>query len=138
MEAKNLSFDEIKVGDTVSFTRTLSEKDVNTFAELSGDLNPLHTDTAYAETTIFKQRIVHGMLTASLFSTLVGMYLPGKKCLYINQSLFFKHPVYIDDTVAVYGTVIAKSEVTKILTLSTVAKKGDVVVLEGEAKVQVL
>jgi hypothetical protein len=74
MEVIDYSFDDIHVGQTASFDRTVSVMDVDTFADLSGDKNPLHTDDTYASTTQFKQRVVHGMLTASFFSTLVGMY----------------------------------------------------------------
>ena len=138
MEAKNLSFEDIAIGDSASFSRTITPEDVHTFATLSGDENPLHLDTTYAETTIFKETIVHGMLTASLFSTLVGMYLPGKRCLYLSQSLFFKKPVHIGDTLLITGTVLSKSEATKILTLSTVVTRNTEVVVEGEAKTQIL
>ena len=79
MQAKNLSFEEIMVGEIASFERTWSTDDIEMFSKVSGDTNPLHMDIGYAETTQFKERLVHGMLTASLFSTLVGIYLPGKK-----------------------------------------------------------
>lgn len=138
MNAKELSFDEIKVGDTDSFSRTWTEEDVTTFANLSGDMNPLHMDNSYAEETQFKQRLVHGMLLGSLCSRFVGMYIPGKKCLYLNQTLSFKKPVFIGDTVEVMGTVTSKSEMTKVLFIFIVIKKGDEIVMNGEAKVQVI
>lgn len=138
MEAKNLALANINVGDIATISRTWVENDVQLFAKLSGDFNPLHMDDEYAKTTQFKGRIVHGLLVASLCSTLVGMYLPGKKCLYLGQTLVFKKPVYINDTVVVSGAVISKSESTRIITLSVIMKKGEEVVLEGEARVQVL
>ena len=138
MEAKDISFDYIKVGDNFSFNRTWEDKDIVDFSILSGDKNPLHLDEKYAETTSFKRRIVHGMLVSSLFSTLVGMYLPGKRCLYLKQSISFKKPVFIGDTVTAYGVVLSKSESTKILTLSTIIKKEEEIVIEGEAQVQVI
>lgn len=138
MEAKNLALADIRVGDMATFSRTWEESDVQLFAKVSGDFNPLHMDGEYAGTTKFKGRIVHGLLVASLCSTLVGMYLPGKKCLYLGQTLLFKKPVYINDTVVVLGTVISKSESTRIITLSVVMKKGEEIVLEGEARAQVL
>ena len=138
MEAKDISFDYIKVGDNFSFNRTWEDKDIVDFSILSGDKNPLHLDEKYAETTSFKRRIVHGMLVSSLFSTFVGMYLPGKRCLYLKQSISFKKPVFIGDTVTAYGVVLSKSESTKILTLSTIIKKEEEIVIEGEAQVQVI
>lgn len=138
MNAKELSFEEINIGNTASFSRTWTEEDVIAFANLSGDHNPLHMDNSYAKGTQFGQRLVHGMLLGSLCSRFVGMYIPGKKCLYLNQTLSFKKPVFIGDTVEVIGTVISKSEVTKILSISIVMKKDDELVVEGEAKVQVI
>lgn len=138
MNPKDLFLNEIKVGDSASFSRTWTEKDIVIFSELSGDTNPLHMDDEYARTTPFGQRLVHGMLVASLCSRFVGMYLPGERCLYLSQTLSFKKPVYIGDTVNVSGSVIAKSDVTKILTISMVIKKEEEVVVEGEARVRVL
>lgn len=136
MNAKELSFDEIKIGDKASFLRAFSEDEVMKFAELSGDMNPLHTDISYAEGTQFKERLVHGMLLGSLCSRFVGMYIPGKNCLYLSQSLIFKNPVFIGEEIEVEGTVISKSESTKILAINIVMKKGDEIVVLGEAKVQ--
>jgi len=138
MKAKVLSFDEIKVGDSASFPRVFTEEEVVKFSELSGDMNPLHTDISYAKGTQFGQRLVHGMLLGSLCSRFVGMYIPGKKCLYLNQTLSFKKPVFIGDTVEVTGTVTSKSELTKVLFIFIVIKKGEEIVMNGEAKVQVI
>ena len=138
MEAKDLTINDINIGDKSSFERTFTENDIQVFAGLSGDVNPLHVDERYAKTTIFKQRLVHGLLVGSLCSTLVGMYLPGKRCLYLKQKLSFKKPVFIRDTLNVFGWVVAKSEVTKILTIIIHIKRGKEIVLEGEAIVQVL
>lgn len=138
MNAKELSFDEIKVGGSASFSRVFTEEEVMKFAELSGDLNPLHIDISYAEGTQFKERLVHGMLLGSLCSRFVGMYIPGKNCLYLSQSLVFKNPVFIGDEIEVTGTVISKSESTKILTINIVMKKENETVVSGEAKVQVI
>lgn len=138
MNARELSFEEINIGDTDSFSRTWTEEDVIAFANLSGDNNPLHTDDSYAKGTKFGQRLVHGMLLGSLFSRFVGMYIPGKNCLYLSQSLIFKNPVFIGDEIEVIGKVISKSESTKILSISIIMKKGEEIVVEGEAKVQVI
>lgn len=138
MEARDLSFESIRVGDTASLARTIHEEDVHTFAKLSGDENPLHTDHAYAATTSFKKPVVHGMLLGSFCSALVGMYLPGKRCLYLSQTLTFKKPVFVGDTIEVQGAVTAKSESTRVLTISiSITRKGEEVV-GGTAVVQVL
>lgn len=138
MTPRELAMDDIHVGDTASFSRTWDEEDVTSFANLSGDTNPLHVDKDYAATTVFKKRVVHGMLLGSLCSRFVGMYLPGKRCLYLHQTLAFKKAVFINDTVDVVGTVTAKSEVTKILTIAISIKRNEDVVMTGEAHVQVL
>lgn len=134
----NLSLGEIFVGQSASFTRVWTEKDLRQFAELSGDTNPLHMDEEFAKTTQFKARLVHGMLVGSLCSQFVGMHIPGKHCLYLKQSLAFKKPVFIGDEVNVTGTVISKSDSTGILSIQIIIRKQDVVVLEGEAQVQVI
>jgi 3-hydroxybutyryl-CoA dehydratase len=138
MEARDLELEDIQIGDTVSFGRTISQEDVATFAALSGDFNPLHTDARYAETTQFKVPLVHGMFLAGLFSALVGMHLPGKRCLYLGQTLQFKRPVFAGDSVQVSGKVLTKSDSTRILTIATVIIKEDAEVVTGTATVQVL
>jgi acyl dehydratase len=142
MKPSELSLSQIYVGQTATHTRTWTEEDVRTFASLSGDENPLHLDIEYAKTTPFGERLVHGMLVGSLCSTLVGMYLPGKKCLYLSQSLIFKKPVFIGDTTTITGVVTAMSEATHIITLAVTIRKGlekdSEIVLLGESKAQVL
>src|ERR1700676_2055835 len=85
--ARELTFPEIAVGDAFTVEHTFTETDVRVFAELSGDYSPLHVDPTYASTTEFGKCVVHGMLLASLFSRLVGMYLPGKHALYVGADL---------------------------------------------------
>lgn len=138
MKPKEFSINEIKVGDSASFSRVFTEKDVEDFAKLSGDMNPLHTDENYASKTKFKKKLVHGMLVGSLCSALVGMHIPGKRCLYLSQTLYFKNPVYINDKVTVYGVVKSKSVSTGILEISISIKKGDEIAVEGEAHVQLI
>ena len=99
---------EIKVGDSASLRRTFGEADVRLFADLVGDHNPVHLDAEFAAGTQFKQRIVHGMLVSSLFSTLLGTQLPGHGAIYMGQDVKFKAPVYLD------MEVIAKVEVKSI------------------------
>jgi 3-hydroxybutyryl-CoA dehydratase len=130
-------FNEIQVGDSYTFNQTWSADDVDAFARLSGDHNPLHTDTDYASGTQFKKRVVHGMLVASSISKLLGMYVPGKYCLYLQQSITFKKPTFIGDELTITGTVVSKSNATKILSIDVQIYRGDEKIIEGESKVQV-
>ena len=139
MIPRNLTIDDIKVGDSASFERTWSEKDVDDFARLSGDFNQLHTDEEYAKTTDFKRRIVHGMLVGSLCSNLVGMHIPGKRCLYLSQTLDFRKPVFIGDELIINGVVKSKSISTRLIEIEITVKNGNgKIVLDGTAKVRVL
>lgn len=138
MEPKNLTFEEIFIGDRASFERVFNEDDVRVFAGLSGDYNPLHLDAVYAGTTTFGRPVVHGMLVASLCSALVGMYLPGKRCLYLAQTLEFRKPVFVGDTLEVVGVVTAKSPSTRVLTIAiSITREGEKV-LYGVATAKVL
>jgi len=92
-------------GQHVAFTKTFTEEDVQRFIAITGDVNPLHVDEAFAAGTRFGRRVLHGMLTASLFSTMVGMLLPGTGAIYRSQSLTFLGPVHVGDTVTAHFTV---------------------------------
>lgn len=138
MNALTRTFSSIFVGESVSFEVAWTAKDVELFSKLSGDCNPLHMDESYATGTSFKQRVVHGMLTASSFSKLVGMYLPGKYCLFLKQTITFKKPVFINDVLVVSGTVISKSESTKMLVLNVSITKEGKIVVEGQSTVQMI
>ena len=113
------SFEDIEIGLKKNFSVNISELMLDNFAKLCGDYNPLHTDENYASKTPFKKRVCQGMLLASFFSRLVGMYLPGKRALYFSQSLNFKHPCFINDKISVGGKVLDKSIATRIITLKT-------------------
>ncbi len=126
----------IKVGDSASITKSFSDEDVRKFAEISGDKNPVHLDDEYAAQTQFKKRLVHGMLATSLISAILGTELPGEGSIYLGQSISFRAPVFIGDTVTATVTVIKVREDKPIITLETVCKnQDDVVVIEGEAGV---
>ena len=132
-------FDEITVGESRSFERTVDVADVEAFARLSGDYNPLHMDEVYARATPFGGRIVHGMLVASFFSALVGMLLPGRYCLYLSQSIAFKRPLTVGGSMTVTGTVVRKSPGAHTLSIETVVDDGSGVrLIEGMAQVRVL
>jgi 3-hydroxybutyryl-CoA dehydratase len=128
---------DIRVGDRASFSKTIGEHDVYTFAGLSGDFNPVHVDAEYAKTTRFGERIAHGMVAACLFSNVLGNQLPGPGTVYLGQELTFKAPVKFGDTITATCEVIAKREDKPIVTLRTTAtnQRGDVVI-EGRAVVK--
>ena len=127
---------DLQVGDRAEITRTFTEEDVQRFAQVSGDHNPAHLDEAYAKETMFKTRIVHGMLVSSLFSALLGTELPGLGTIYTGQTLRFTKPVYFD--VPITASVTVKEVVAEknrvILNCQAVDPDGDTVVL-GEATV---
>lgn len=128
---------KIRVGDVAEFSRTITNEDVQAFADLTGDHNPVHLDEQYASGTRFKRRVAHGMLTASLISTVLANRLPGHGTVYLGQSLKFIAPVYLDDTVTARVTVTAIREDKPIATLETVCvnQRGEPLV-EGEAVVR--
>ncbi len=96
---------QLKVGDSASLVRVFTEEDVKLFAQVTGDTNPAHLDADYAKGTMFKERIVHGMLTASLFSSLLGTRLPGLGTIYVGQTLKFLRPVYFHEEITATVTV---------------------------------
>jgi acyl dehydratase len=114
------TFEEIKIGMKESFQVNITESMENTFAEISGNYNPLASDEEYAATTTYKKRICPGMFTASFFSRLTGMHLPGKYALVYSQSLNFVNICYIGDQITVEGEVIEKNNATKMITLNTI------------------
>ena len=113
------TFDEIEIGLTKQFQITITESMVDNFAKLTGDFSPIHMDEDYASTTTFQKRVVHGMLLASFLSKIDGMYLPGKHALYFSQSLDFRHPCFLGDTITISSVVIDKSSSTKILKIES-------------------
>ncbi len=136
IEAKNLKFDDIQIGENTSFHKKISKELLENFAQLSGDFNPLHMDEIYAKETKFGKRVCHGMLLSSLFSQLVGMYLPGKNSLYFSQSLNFKSPCYIDDEVIVEGEIIEKSSALQMVTMKTkITNQHGMCLIDGVGKI---
>jgi len=124
----------IHVGDSAFQSKTFTEDDILSFAEISGDANPVHVDRNYAANTRFKKPLVHGMLTAGLISAVLGMKLPGPGCIYLKQELNFKTPVFIGDTITATVTVIKIREDKPIFTLETICtNQDDLVVIDGQA-----
>jgi len=132
----NYTYHEIKIGQTATYTKAVTEQDIQLFSIVSGDVNPVHLDEEYAATTMFKGRIAHGMLTGAFISAALALELPGPGTIYLGQSLRFKLPVKIDDEITVTLEVIKKRDDRKFVTLSCVAvnQKGKVVV-SGSAEV---
>lgn len=128
--------DQVEVGQTAEFTKTVSESDVYGFAGITGDFNPVHVDQVAAESTMFGGRIAHGMLTAAFISTVIGMELPGPGVIYLSQSLRFTAPVRIGDTVTARVEVVEVNREKNRVRLSTgCVNQKDEVVAEGESLV---
>lgn len=129
--------EDLSVGMTAVHGKTVTDADILLFTGVSGDTNPLHLDHDFASRTMFGGPIVHGMLTASLISTVVGTRLPGPGCIYLSQNLRFRAPVRISDTVKTRATILEVIAEKRRIRLETVCKVGDTVVLDGEALVMV-
>ncbi len=132
----DISYSDLKVGATAEISKTITETDIYNFAGICGDFNPIHVDEVFASKTPFKKRIAHGMLGASLISTLLGTTLPGKNTIYIEQNLRFKAPVYIGDTVTAKVEVIELIKEKNIARLKTEAyNQAGELVIDGQATV---
>ena len=132
-----LYFEDLSVGQKASFGKTITEADIVLFAAVTGDTNPMHLNAEYAERTIFKERIAHGMLAAGLITKVLGTQLPGPGTIYLSQSLKFRAPVKIGDTVTATVEVAALHPEKHRATLRTVCTVRGEPVLEGEAFVSV-
>lgn len=129
-----MNYEEIKIGDSATFSKTVTEHDVETFAGLTGDFNPVHINAEYAKTSLFKERIAHGILTAGFISAVLGTKLPGEGALYLGQNLRFTAPVKLGDTVTARVTVTEKRDDKKIIKLHTVVtNQHGKTVIDGEA-----
>jgi 3-hydroxybutyryl-CoA dehydratase len=136
-ELHGLFFEDLAVGQTAVIARTITEADIVLFAGISGDTNPVHINEEFAAGTMFSGRIAHGMLTASFISTVIGTRLPGPGCIYLSQSLRFKAPVRVGDTIWARATVTELFPEKRRAALSTTVTVRDKVVLEGDALVMV-
>ena len=115
----------------------MSEEKVNKFADVTGDRNPVHIDKEYAKSTIFKKRICHGMLVSSCISNVVANDLPGPGTIYLSQTLSFRHPVFLDDTVTVNLEIVKIRQDKNIMTIKTTCENQDnKLVIDGEAVVK--
>ncbi len=132
---KSYSIDQIKIGMSESISKIITDKSVRAFSDLSGDKNPVHLDDDYAEKSRYKKRIAHGLLSSSLFSALFGTKIPGEGCVYVSQSLSFKRPVYVGDTVLATVTVKDIDFVSKKVFFDTVCTVNSKVVIDGYAEI---
>ena len=134
---KELAYADIKIGDTASFAKTITEGDVVNYAGISGDFNPVHIDAEYARESLFKERVAHGMLVSGLISAVLGTQLPGANAIYLGQDLKFKAPVKIGDTATATVTVIEKRDDKRLITLkTTVTNQNGEVVIDGQAVIK--
>ena len=132
----NYTYDEIAIGQTATYTREVAERDIQLFAKVSGDVNPVHLDEDFAAGTPFKGRIAHGMLTGAFISAALAMKLPGPGTIYLKQDLRFRLPVRIGDTVTVTLEVTGKQDRRQTVTLDCRAANQDgKVVASGTAEV---
>ena len=129
----------IQIGETFSIERTVTDELVRRFAELSGDYNPIHLDDEFAKNTRFGRRIAHGMLSGAFISAVLGFEFRERKIVYLSQTMKFRAPVFIGDTVTVKATVTKIREDKQIVTLETLCIDQDQEILvEGEAAVMIL
>jgi 3-hydroxybutyryl-CoA dehydratase len=131
------SIEDMTVGQSASYARTITERDVDLFGEVSGDMNPLHFDEEYAKKTIFRGRIAHGMLSASFISTVFGTKFPGAGSIFMSAVVRFKAPVRIGDTVTTTVSVREIDPVKRRVAFDVVCKVGDLAVIDGEAMLKV-
>jgi len=129
---KGFCYEDFTVGQVASRTNLVTEDVINAFAEVSTDKNPVHIDAEYAKGTMFKERIAHGMLSAGYISSVIGMQMPGPGCIYVTQTLAFKAPVKIGDTVTTTVTTLELLPKRRVRFSTVCAVEGKTVV-EGEA-----
>lgn len=134
---RTLHFEDLSVGMTETLSKTISSADVVGFAQLTGDRNPIHLSEHFAAQTAFGGRIAHGLYTAGLISAVLGTRLPGPGAIYISQTLYFRAPVRIGDTVDVSVTVAELVPERQRARLTCTCRVGNEVVLDGEALVKV-
>lgn len=127
--------DDLEIGMERSLSKVIGDREIEMFAELSTDHNPVHLDEEYAKNTMFKGRIAHGMLTAGLISAIIGEQLPGHGTVYLKQNLTFTAPVRPDDLVIATVKVVKIDPAKRRVTLECQCSVGDTIVLKGEALV---
>lgn len=134
---QGLFFEDLTIGQEAETTRVVAAADIDAFAAVSGDVNPVHLDEDFARTTSFGERIAHGMLSAAYISAVLGAKMPGPGAIYLSQSLRFRRPVKIGDAVTAKVTIQALDEKRGQATLATVCTVAGKAVVDGEAVVMV-
>lgn len=133
------TYDELQIGETASFSKTITESDIHSFSAITADFNPIHVDQLYATNSSLGKkmggRLAHGMLVASFFSTVLGMYLPGRGCLYVSQTCNFRRPTRIGDTIRVEAKVLEKREKNRVRIATICTNQNGEIVVDGEALV---
>lgn len=130
-------FEDLEVGQSSSYAKTITDADIVLFAGVSGDTNPVHLDDEFASKSRFGHRIAHGMLSAAFISTVLGTKLPGPGAIYLKQNLKFMAPVKVGDTVVATATIDSLSPAKNRASMKTVVTVGDQVVIDGDAMVYV-
>ena len=129
--------EELSIGMTSSYEKTITANDIEAFAAVTGDTNPVHLDADYAATRPFKARIAHGMMSAGLISTVLGTQMPGPGCIYLDQQIKFKAPVFINDTLVAIATVEDINQRRGRVSLKTQCFVNDKLVADGTASMMV-
>ncbi|MDP3978975.1 MAG: MaoC family dehydratase [Pseudomonas sp.] len=134
-QSRNTPYDVLEVGQTASYSKTVEERDIQLFAAVSGDRNPVHLDAEYAATTMFKQRIAHGMFSGALISAAVACELPGPGTIYLGQQMRFTAPVKLGDTLTVRLEILEKLPKFRVRVATRVFNQNDELVVDGEAEI---
>ena len=135
---KTYYIDDLEIGQKIKFSNTVTQDDINSFAKVTGDFNPVHIDETYAQNTIFKKPIAHGFLTASYISAAIGTKLPGPGCIYLKQSLKFTAPVYVNKIVDVHIEVKSIDLKRKRVVFDTICYCDEKKVIDGSAEILVM
>jgi 3-hydroxybutyryl-CoA dehydratase len=134
-QSSNTPYEALEIGQTASYSKTVGERDIQLFAEVSGDRNPVHLDAEYAATTMFKERIAHGMFSGALISAAVACELPGPGTIYLGQQMRFTAPVKLGDTLTVRLEVLEKLPKFRVRIATRVFNQNDEMVVDGEAEI---
>lgn len=134
-QSSNTPYDALEVGQTASYSKTVEERDIQLFAAVSGDRNPVHLDAEYAATTMFKERIAHGMFSGALISAAVACELPGPGTIYLGQQMRFTAPVKLGDTLTVRLEILEKLPKFRVRVATRVFNQNDELVVDGEAEI---
>ncbi|MDH1264410.1 MaoC family dehydratase [Pseudomonas sp. GD03944] len=134
-QSSNTPYEALEVGQTASYTRTVGERDIQLFAEVSGDRNPVHLDAEYAAGTMFRERIAHGMFSGALISAAVACELPGPGTIYVGQQMSFTAPVKLGDTLTVRLEILEKLPKFRVRVATRVFNQRDELVVDGEAEI---